>query len=114
MPMLRRSCFLDRSPFPQARDGDRLARLSGTCCLSRPLSCRKDDHPARPGSVQDDLAFSREPTGGLRGPFEEGGRECEDFMSAVFLDESGYTGTRLLDSAQPIFALASHNLSEEE
>lgn len=35
-------------------------------------------------------------------------------MKTVFLDESGYTGTRLLDSDQPIFALASHNFSEAE
>jgi hypothetical protein len=35
-------------------------------------------------------------------------------MNTVFLDESGYTGTRLLDPEQPIFALASHNYSEED
>lgn len=35
-------------------------------------------------------------------------------MNTVFLDESGYTGTRLLDPDQPIFALASHNFSEAE
>jgi len=35
-------------------------------------------------------------------------------MNNVFLDESGYTGARLLDADQPIFALASHNFSEAE
>lgn len=35
-------------------------------------------------------------------------------MNTVFLDESGYTGTSLLDPEQPIFALVSHNYSEAE
>ena len=33
-------------------------------------------------------------------------------MQTIFLDESGYTGEHLLDTDQPIFALASHHISE--
>ncbi|QDT82452.1 DUF3800 domain-containing protein [Gimesia chilikensis] len=35
-------------------------------------------------------------------------------MTDIFLDESGYTGTDLLNPDQPVFALASLDLTEEE
>jgi hypothetical protein len=35
-----------------------------------------------------------------------------DGLSTIFVDECGYTGQNLLDAVQPIFALASLNLSE--
>lgn len=35
-------------------------------------------------------------------------------MATVFVDEAGYTGTNLLDPAQPVFALETHDLSESE
>jgi hypothetical protein len=35
-------------------------------------------------------------------------------MTSVFLDESGFTGSNLCDIEQPVFALASHCIGEEE
>lgn len=35
-------------------------------------------------------------------------------MKHVFVDETGFTGHRLLDGDQPIFVLASHDFTEEE
>lgn len=35
-------------------------------------------------------------------------------MSTIFLDECGYTGQNLLDTVQPIFSLASLNMSETD
>ncbi len=35
-------------------------------------------------------------------------------MPVVFIDETGYTGPDLLNEAQPVFVLASHNFEEQE
>ena len=35
-------------------------------------------------------------------------------MATVFVDGSGHSGGNLLDPAQPIYALATHDLNEKE
>lgn len=35
-------------------------------------------------------------------------------MAVIFVDEAGHSGSNLLDSEQPVFVLASHDISEDE
>lgn len=50
--------------------------------------------------------------GGRRKSNSGGAAAVPRLMQTIFVDESGYTGEHLLDTDQPVFALASHHLSE--